>query len=250
MEKKTSILIVDDDASLRKSLSFILKRKGFAVATAEGGLEAIEKVTKGPFEIIFMDIKMPQMNGVEAYRKIKKIRPEAVVVMITAYAVEDLVQEARKEGAHGILYKPLDVEDVLNSIELAREDNHRLKVLVVDDDPGICVTLKNMLTRSGFKVDIAHTGEEAIAMEEKDGYGLIFLDLKLPTINGLETYLALKKISPDSEVIIMTGHGQEMEDLVEHALAENAYACLYKPFDIEEMFGLIDEIKKMKRKAV
>jgi DNA-binding NtrC family response regulator len=55
---------------------------------------------------------MPLMDGVETYRRIKKIRPEAVVMVMTAYAVEDLVQEALEEGAYGILYKPLDKQEV------------------------------------------------------------------------------------------------------------------------------------------
>ena len=120
MEKKASILIVDDDISLCQTMTLILGRKGYAVATATDGPEAIARVKEKPFDMIFMDIKMPLMNGVETCRKIKKIKPEAVVMMMTAYAVEDLVQKALQEGAYGITYKPLDVERVIAVIEEAR----------------------------------------------------------------------------------------------------------------------------------
>ena len=95
MKKKaeTSILIVDDNIGQCKTMSFILKRNGYAVTTADNGSEALAIVEKKPFDIIFMDIKMPLMNGLEAYKQVKKIRPEARVIMMTAYAVEDLVQE-------------------------------------------------------------------------------------------------------------------------------------------------------------
>ena len=91
MGEKGSILIVDDNISLCRTISFVLKHKGYAATTAKDGLEAIERVKERSFDMIFMDIKMPIMDGVETYKRIKKIRPEAMVVMMTAYAVEDLV---------------------------------------------------------------------------------------------------------------------------------------------------------------
>ena len=94
MEEKSSILLVDDNINFIKTLSFVLKRKGYAVAAVSSGSEAIEKVKKNPFDIIFLDIKMPVMNGLETYKIIRNINPSIKVVMITAYAVEELVQEA------------------------------------------------------------------------------------------------------------------------------------------------------------
>ena len=121
MSQTASVLIVDDNASQHQTMSLILRRKGYAVATASDGPEAIEKVRQRLFDMIFLDIKMPLMNGVETYRRIKEIRPDAVVMMMTAYAVEDLVQQALQEGAHGILYKPLDIERVIAIVEQARQ---------------------------------------------------------------------------------------------------------------------------------
>jgi CheY-like chemotaxis protein len=164
VEQKASILIVDDNVSLCRTLSLVLGRQGYAVNTAKDGLEALVKVQESPFDMIFMDIKMPLMDGVEAYRRIKKIRPEAVVMMMTAYAVEDLVQQALEEGAYGIVYKPLDIGKVVAVIEEAKEAQEGALVLVVDDDPGTCITLKNILIKKGYEVGIAYTGEEAITM--------------------------------------------------------------------------------------
>lgn len=242
MKEKASILIVDDNASLCKTVSLVLKRKGYAVTTAQDGLEAIARVKERPFDMTFMDIKMLPMDGVEIYRRIKKIRPEAVVMMMTAYAVEDLVQEALQEGVYGIIYKPLDIERVVAIIEEAKEAEEGALTLVVDDDPGICISLRNILTKKDHKVDIAYTGEEAIAMAQETAYDIIFIDAKLPTINGVETYLAIKEINPGAVVIMMTAYCQEMADLAEEALRNHAYACLYKPFDMEEVLRLVDEI--------
>jgi DNA-binding NtrC family response regulator len=249
MGEKASILIVDDNISLGKTMSLILGRKGYAVSITKDGAEAIERVKERPFDIIFMDIKMPLMDGVEAYKKIKKIRPEAVVVMMTAYAVEDLIQEALQEGAYGIVYKPLDIEKVVALSERVKEIKQGMLILVVDDDPGTCTTLKNILTQKGYKVDIAHTGEKAIAIVQEDGYEVIFIDMKLPTINGLETYLAIREIDPEVIVIMLTAYRQEVVDLVEEALNNTAYACLYKPLEMEELLRLVEEIWARKQKA-
>lgn len=243
---KPSILIVDDNNSLCKTMSFVLERKGYATTMAKNGPEAIENVKERPFDMIFMDIKMPLMDGVETYKNIKRIRPDAAVMMMTAYAVEDLVQEALKEGAYGIIYKPLDIEEVIANIESVMKTKVGMLVLIVDDDIDTCKTFKNILVKKGFTIGIAHNGEEAIALAKGKKYDIIFIDMNLPTINGLETYLAIKEINSEAVTIIMTGYREEMADLVDKAMKNCAYACLYKPIDMEKLLGLVNEIQVRK----
>jgi two-component system response regulator HydG len=117
MDEKMSILIADDNASLLKTMSLIMSHKGFDVTTAMDGIEAVEKARESDFDVILMDIRMPRMDGVEAFRKIKYIRPEVIVMMMTAYAVDDLIQDAFNEGAQEIFYKPLNIDEVITSIK-------------------------------------------------------------------------------------------------------------------------------------
>jgi two-component system response regulator HydG len=249
MEKKASILIVDDNVSLCKTMAFVLEHKGYAVTTVNSGYEAVEAVQEKSFDIIFMDIKMPLMNGVETFKKLKGIRPGATVVMMTAYSVENLVQEALREGAYGILYKPVDIKKVVAIIDEAKKAKQGALILVVDDDPGTCVTLKNVLAQRGYKVSIAYTGEEAMAKAQESIYDIFFIDMKLPTINGLETYLAIKEINPEAVAIIITGYREEMDRLVEQAISHSAYTCLYKPLDLAKILDVVDEIMARKVKA-
>lgn len=248
-EKKVRILVVDDNISFCKTMSFVLGRKGYAATIAKDGVEAVEKVKENPFDMIFLDIKMPLMNGVETYKMIKKIRPDVVVVMMTAYTVEELIQQALEEGAYGVLYKPLDIEKMTILIETARKAKQGALVMVVDDDPGTCITFKNILVKKGYTVSVAYSGEEAVAMAREKTYNLIFIDVKLPTINGLETYLAIKKVNPKAVAIMMTAYRKEKADLVETALNNHAYTCLYKPLDMGEVLRLVDEILERKEKA-
>ena len=116
MAEKPHILVVDDSISMCKSMALVLERNSYAVTIAIDGLEAMDRVRERHFDVTFMDIKMPVMDGVETFRKIKQIRPDPVVIMMTAYSVENLIDEALKEGAYSVLYKPLDMEKVFRML--------------------------------------------------------------------------------------------------------------------------------------
>lgn len=119
MDPEPSVLLVDDNISLFEVISMILARKGYMVVTASDGATAIERVKKQAFDIVFMDVRMPEMDGVEACKRIRQIRPGVGVVMMTAYAVPDLVDRAMAEGADGVMYKPLDIDKMVALIEQA-----------------------------------------------------------------------------------------------------------------------------------
>lgn len=245
MSKEARILIVDDDEALCRTMALILERKGYTIATAKNGAEAIKQVEQQPFEAILMDIKMPVMDGVQAYKKIKQIRPEAVVIMMTAYALEDLVQDALQEGAFAVLNKPLDMEEVLAVIAKATMANSGGFIMVVDDDENTCKTLEMILKRRHHRVITALTGEEAINLARQQKYDLYLIDMKLPALNGLETHLAIRELHPQAITICMTAYRQDMAQQVRKMLSKNAYTCLYKPLDIEHLLRLLDEIMEM-----
>jgi len=116
---KNNVLVVDDVKSIRLTLGGILGDEGYNVVLAEDGYQAIDAAKETPFDLVFMDIKMPGINGVQTFREIKKITPRAVVVMMTAYSVEDLIKEALEEGAYAVVYKPFDIEKIVNIIDSA-----------------------------------------------------------------------------------------------------------------------------------
>jgi len=244
MGNEASILIVDDDAGMCETLSDIMEDWDYRPVIALNGYEAIVKVKEAAFDAILMDIKMPGMNGVETLKEIKRIRPGAVVMMMTAYAVEELIEEALREGAYGVLHKPLDLEKTIGLIESAKE---RGAILVVDDDPTHCAILKDVLEERGYRVSVALSGEKAIEIARQSRYDMSFIDVKPSGRNGLETYLALKEINPQAATVVMIAYPQEVDDLVRKALEKDAYTCLYKPVDIEEVIRLVEEIWRRKR---
>jgi len=114
---ETNVLIVDDDKGIRFTLEGIIDDEGYMVRGAEDGYQAIELVKEIDFQWIFMDIRMPGLNGVETYLEIKKISPNSRVVMMTGFSVEELVTQALEEGVFAVLYKPLPVEQVLDILK-------------------------------------------------------------------------------------------------------------------------------------
>jgi len=240
---ETNILVVDDLRSIRLTLGGILEDKGHNVVTAENGYEAIDAVKKIHFDTIFMDIKMPGINGVQTFREIKKIDPKAAVIMMTAYSVEDLVREALEEGAYAIVYKPFDIDKIIAIIEELLHE--KTLILIVDDQFTVRETLKAILEHKGYRVATAKDGAEAIEMVKKKHYDIIFLDVKLPDMNGVETFEQVKKIDPNAAVIMMTGYS--LDDLVRRAISQGAYTCIYKPFDMESIIELVEEICVQKK---
>ena len=239
-------MIVDDDIEMTETLSDILEDSGYHVEIANDGFKAIERVKARTFDAILIDIKMPGINGVKTYQEIKSIRPDPVVMMMTAYSVEDLVAEALKEGAYGVIYKPVDITKVVEFVERVKKS---ALILIVDDDLSTCETLMDELKDKGYRTVRATSGEETIKMVRERSFDVVFIDVKMPVMNGLETYLALRKIRPDLKVIMMTGYRQEVQDLVEEAIKNNAYTCIYKPFDVEKVLKLLEAILARKTKT-
>lgn len=241
---KTNILVVDDLHSVRLTLGGILEDEGYNVVTAEDGYQAIEAVRKTHFDLIFMDIKMPGINGVQTFREVKKIDPKAVVIMMTAYSVEELVKEALAEGAYTIVYKPFDIDKIIALIQELLDG--KILILVVDEQFADRDALKAMLEGKGYRVATAQNGAEAIDMVRERHYDIIFLNVKLPDMTGVETFERVKKIDPEATVIMMTGYDEE--DLVKKAVSAGAYTCIHKPFDMEKVVTLVETIAREKRK--
>jgi DNA-binding NtrC family response regulator len=106
--KSVSILVVDDELSVRDSLTKWFKEDGYRADSAADGTEALKKLKPGVFDIIFLDIKLPGMDGMEVQQRIKEIDPSATIIMITAYASVDTAVKSLKEGAHDYVTKPVD----------------------------------------------------------------------------------------------------------------------------------------------
>lgn len=236
-DNKPKILVVDDMRSMRLTLLGLMEDKGYHVTGVEDGYQAIAAARGTAFDLIFMDIKMPGINGVQTFREIKRISPESVVVMMTGFAVEDLVKAALEEGAFSVIYKPFDLEKVVSLVESVLKT---VLILVVDDRSSDRKVLSQILRDKGHRVAEAADGNEAIQMVKDAHYDVIFMDIKLPGRDGVATFEEIKAIDSQARVIFITGFA--LENSVKQALDEGAYPVAYKPFDVENILALVKQI--------
>ena len=113
MAKKGSVLICDDEEIMRDVLETILTAAGYKVELAKTGEEALEMYSQKPFEVVLMDVSMPGMGGLTALEELLKVDPDAVIIMITAYATFDTAISAWEKGAHGVIRKPFQNDQIL-----------------------------------------------------------------------------------------------------------------------------------------
>ncbi len=116
--KRTKILIIDDELIIRNLLLDVLASNGYAAIAVPGGLEGIAKARQMEFDVIFSDIHMPKMNGLETMRQIKKISPRTVFVIMGSYPDKE-GELACREGAIAQLQKPFNIAEVLSVLEAA-----------------------------------------------------------------------------------------------------------------------------------
>ena len=136
MDRKENILIVDDDESIRRSLTLIFGKKGYKTETAGTGREALEKAQGKSFGLALLDIKLPDVEGVELIAPLKAMHPDMVVIMITAYASLETAVQALNGGASAYVTKPLNMDEVIANVRETLEkqrlvmENRRLLQMV------------------------------------------------------------------------------------------------------------------------
>ena len=238
-DNRPKIMVVDDDPGMRVTLEAIIEDEGYDVVAVEDGDAAIELAKKTHFGLIFLDIKLPGINGVEAFREIKRVSPDTVVVMMTGFSLEHLVVEALEEGAYAVVYKPLDLDQITDIIQSATRTQ---LVLVVDDRAADRETLRAILEDSGYKVSTAQDGNFAVSMVAERHYDIVLVDLRLPGMDGFAACQEIRKADPLAKVIFLTGY--ELEKPAWEAVMSGAYTVLSKPVDPDAMLTLMKSIAR------
>ena len=115
MTATRKVLVVDDDPAVRKSIDRVLSSKGYAVITAENGEEALRKLNEEKYDLVYTDIRMPGMSGLDVAEQVKASRPWTPVVIITGYGTDAAEARAKAAGVSGFVHKPLSPEMIEGS---------------------------------------------------------------------------------------------------------------------------------------
>jgi DNA-binding NtrC family response regulator len=135
--KMARILIVDDERAIRRALREILEFEGFEVDEAEHGKEGVEKATNKLYDVIFCDIKMPQMDGMEVLDALNKANVDSPIIMISGHGNIDTAVQAIKNGAFDFIEKPLDLNRILVTLRNAKD-----RTVLVEETKQLKTTVK------------------------------------------------------------------------------------------------------------
>lgn len=125
--KNIQILVVDDEEDFRNLMTFWLQSKGYSVITSSDGKAAVDLVREKAPDIIFMDLRMPVMDGLEAIKNIREFNKEVPVIIISAYVNDPKIKESRPFSVSGVFYKGKDFEEGLSLLESALRTHSKLK---------------------------------------------------------------------------------------------------------------------------
>lgn len=209
MRKPVSILVVDDDDAHRFMLRSMLKKWGWDAEEADDGTSAVAAVEEKAFDAILMDVRMTQMDGMEALGKIKTYNPAIPVIIMTAYSSVDSAVEAIKMGAHDYLTKPLDFDRL--KLTLARALDHRQ---IVEE-----------------KEDVQKKEKSAI-----DATGIIGTSKAMTELLDMISYVA-----PTEATVLITGESGTGKELIASALHKNS-ARKDKPFITINCAALVENL--------
>lgn len=183
------ILVIDDEKSIRRALKEILEFEDFEVDEAEDGKEGLEKATSTFYDIIFCDIKMPKMDGLEALEAMQKEKVESPVIMISGHGNIETAVEAIKKGAFDFIEKPLDLNRILVTIRNAND-----KATLVEEKK----TLKKTVQKFKGSSIIGET-EEIVNIKEM-----------------------ISKVGPSDARVLITGENGTGKELVARSLHDNS----------------------------
>lgn len=233
------ILIVDDEQgicdSIKKPFSYI----GFTVFTATTAGKALGIFEKNKPKIIFLDIVMPDIDGLDLLKKFKQLDPGVIVIMVTAKGDEETQKKAMELGADEYMTKPFSFDDLrvvaIQKIEkLLGKSGHMQKphIFIVDDEEKARENLKNYISpRYDCDITEASDGESAIEKVKDVKPDIILLDIRMPGISGIEAISEIKRISPDSRIIVISAW--KSPDVATKAMGLGAFDYLDKPVDFK-----------------
>jgi DNA-binding response OmpR family regulator len=262
---KLTFLYVEDDQLSVTFFEKFMKKRGFTYHIARDGIEGLEKFKEVSPDIIITDINMPRMDGIEMIGEIKKIKSDVPVVITSAFNEQEYTQQAKDFGIEHFLVKPFLFKEltdaIIASVESSQEEAKKntvesYKVLLVDDHETNRRSLKFILDEfENIEIFEAEDGLEAVNMSKNQVYDLIFMDVMMPNIDGIESTRKIKAIQPKALVVGITALDDKDTSLKMMESGSEDYVT--KPFDsdileqrIKNYFRLIDLRKISKQSEI
>jgi CheY-like chemotaxis protein len=263
-----TVLVVDDDPVACEHARLVLGKAGISAEIAMSGEEAVEKVTlrharRDPYNLILVDWKMPDMDGVETTRKMRDvIGHESAIIILTAYRWDDVFDEAIAAGVDSFLPKPLFANIVMEEFASAvkrkglftgdegeKAELEGRRILLAEDVQINAEIITMLLASRGMDVDLAVNGRIAVdkfEASEPGYYSAILMDMRMPEMDGLEATRTIRAMErPDAKKIpIIALTANAFDEDVQRSLQAGLNAHLTKPIQQDALFSTLESLIK------
>lgn len=241
-----SVLVVDDNASMRAALRAIVKSDGHnVVGEAAEGKSALVMFRQLKPQVVILDMIMPGMQGLEVLAEINATGVKTSVLVVSGTQDQAMIKQAFELGAMGFVTKPLNPDRILQTFDQIRivsksrdgkpavadaAASSTKRCVIVDSDPGVRSLLKTLLGAEDVEVVAeAEDGMQGLCLVEEHHPDLVFLDVDMPELDGLNVLRCLRAVHPELRVIMATSHAEG--EIVKEALSQGVAGYLLKPFD-------------------
>lgn len=243
-KNKTKILVVDDDRNLLDLLVDTLEAIGYQPIPAPGGVEALERLSDEKFDLIITDIKMPDIDGIQLLKKVRRYYPELPVLFITGVTAPEIIARALPDG---VLAKPFRISHIEELIENTLKHKPEemgspiRKVLVVEDDEKCRKTLMDTLNYC-YYVPFSVPGAKAALREIENGrFDAMIADYRVTDMDSLVFMKEVKAKYPDIP-IILTGDNTALKQANQKIGDFPIDGYLEKPFEAGDIIKILNRL--------
>ncbi|WP_417763358.1 response regulator [Shewanella sp.] len=249
------VLVVDDNATARSILKATLTGMGFEVDTARGGYEALQKYQQKQYGLALIDWMMPEMNGIETAKKLKALDDNPLIIMISAHASHDLIEQLTADEINGYVAKPASASQLLDSIMVALGRSGVVhirrklpsadlplqllqgkRILLVEDNQMNQEVASEFIRIAGMQLSIANNGQEALDMLQQQPFDLVLMDCQMPIMDGYQATQALRQQPQFADLPIVAMTANAMSGDRERCLAAGMNDHLAKPIEVKLLY--------------
>ena len=232
------VLVAEDNDDNRNLARLLLEKAGYHVDFAGNGREALEKCSAFNYDLVFMDIQMPEMDGHEAAFQLRKLADykKTPIIALTAHGLESDIAKSMSVGMNAHITKPLKKNVLYEALEKWLDTRH--KVLVVDDDPDNRALIAAFLrAESGIRLWYAADGQEGLDLAAKNVFSLVLMDREMPVLDGLAAVKKLRSAGATMPVVAFSAHNDPAR--IKECLAAGFTDYIVKPVKKAELVAKV-----------
>lgn len=237
------VLLAEDNLDNQLLIKRLISASGADVAIVDDGVQALDRIEKESFDLVFLDMQMPNMGGEEAAQIMRQKGIQTPLVAFTANVMKHQVDQYIENGFNQVVEKPISHDQLYSVMQTYLQPQKNLgAVLIVEDNLVNQQIMQRLVKKANPQVSIltADNGYEALKVCEKETVNLIFMDMEMPIMGGLEATEKLREQKITAPIYMITGHVDAQHK--QQSLDAGADGYLVKPVDKDRLFSLIHTV--------